>query len=190
MALVAVQASQVVMQGSYVWVREPEQIPPVMRTWRVSGQVGSASLGSACWFTGFATAPVALVRAVGQVEVLFTLMFGRFYLEGTVETRGKLGPACCGDRRCAGADRWPVTKILRAKITKSFKQLKMCAVRPDKLAHMRPGRAASAMWGRGVSTDERLESGRVRTQRRIFAYEKELKSAIRKQPNPRRARTG
>lgn len=92
MALVAVQASQVVMQGSYVWVREPEQIPPVMRTWRVSGQVGLlASLGSACWFTGFATAPVALVRAVGQVEVLFTLMFGRFYLKEPLKRAESLG---------------------------------------------------------------------------------------------------
>jgi drug/metabolite transporter (DMT)-like permease len=40
-----------------------------------------AALGSACWFTGFATAPVALVRAVGQVEVIFTLLFGRLYLK-------------------------------------------------------------------------------------------------------------
>ncbi|EZP73544.1 Permease [Sphingomonas paucimobilis] len=49
--------------------------------WRISGQVGLLSaLGSACWFTGFATAPVALVRVVGQIEVAFTLGFGHFYL--------------------------------------------------------------------------------------------------------------
>jgi drug/metabolite transporter (DMT)-like permease len=29
---------------------------------------------------GFALAPVALVRAVGQVEILFTLLFSRFFL--------------------------------------------------------------------------------------------------------------
>jgi drug/metabolite transporter (DMT)-like permease len=53
----------------------------VLRSWRISGQVGLlSSLGSACWFTGFATAPVALVRIVGQVEVAFTLGFGHFYL--------------------------------------------------------------------------------------------------------------
>jgi drug/metabolite transporter (DMT)-like permease len=47
----------------------------------VSGQVGLLSaLGSACWFTGFATAPVALVRIVGQVEVAFTMAFAHFYL--------------------------------------------------------------------------------------------------------------
>ncbi len=79
--LVAVQASQTIMQGCYVWWRERGEFIKVLRTWRVSGQVGVlAALGSACWFTGFATAPVALVRAVGQVEVIFTLAFGHFYL--------------------------------------------------------------------------------------------------------------
>jgi drug/metabolite transporter (DMT)-like permease len=44
--------------------------------------VGAMSgCGSACWFTGFAIAPVAMVRAVGQVEVVFTLLFSRFYLK-------------------------------------------------------------------------------------------------------------
>jgi drug/metabolite transporter (DMT)-like permease len=80
--LVAVLFLQLLMQGTYVMLRERGEIPKVFRTWRVSGQVGLlAALGSACWFTGFATAPVALVRAVGQVEVIFTLAFGRFYLK-------------------------------------------------------------------------------------------------------------
>jgi drug/metabolite transporter (DMT)-like permease len=82
LALVAVQTWQTLMQGSYVAWREREQLPRVIATWRTSGQVGLlAALGSACWFTGFATAPVALVRAVGQVEVILTLGFSRFYLK-------------------------------------------------------------------------------------------------------------
>ncbi|WP_397593288.1 EamA family transporter [Sphingorhabdus sp.] len=81
LALVVVQAWQTFMQGSYVALREKEQLPRVIATWRTSGQVGLlAALGSACWFTGFATAPVALVRAVGQIEVILTLGFSRFYL--------------------------------------------------------------------------------------------------------------
>lgn len=79
--LVVVQACQTLMQGGYVAVRERHQIARVFATWRTSGQVGLlAALGSACWFTGFATAPVALVRAVGQIEVIMTLGFSRFYL--------------------------------------------------------------------------------------------------------------
>lgn len=79
--LVAVLGLQALLQGSYVALREREQFARIARSWRVSGQVGVlAAMGSACWFTGFATAPVALVRAVGQVEVIFTLAFGRYYL--------------------------------------------------------------------------------------------------------------
>jgi len=80
--LVIVQFFQTLMQGSYLWWRERDQLAKVFRTWRTSGQVGLlAALGSACWFTGFATAPVALVRAVGQIEVLFTMGFSRLYLK-------------------------------------------------------------------------------------------------------------
>jgi drug/metabolite transporter (DMT)-like permease len=79
--LVTVNTVQTLLQGSYLALRERDQVAAVFRSWRVSAQVGVlAALGSACWFTGFATAPVALVRAVGQVEVILTLGFSRFYL--------------------------------------------------------------------------------------------------------------
>ncbi|MBR0655737.1 EamA family transporter [Plastoroseomonas arctica] len=79
--LVVTNAMQTVMQGSYLLVREPGQIRAVFSTWRDSAKVGALSAcGSCCWFTGFALAPVALVRAVGQVEIIFTLLFSRFYL--------------------------------------------------------------------------------------------------------------
>jgi len=79
--LVVTLAMQTMMQGSFLLLREPGEMRKVLRGWRISGQVGLLSaLGSACWFTGFATAPVALVRIVGQVEVAFTLGFGHFYL--------------------------------------------------------------------------------------------------------------
>jgi drug/metabolite transporter (DMT)-like permease len=81
-ALVVVQACQTIMQGGYVWWRERDQVRRVFATWRTSGQVGLlAALGSACWFAGFVLAPVALVRAVGQVEVILTLGFSHFYLK-------------------------------------------------------------------------------------------------------------
>jgi drug/metabolite transporter (DMT)-like permease len=72
---------QVLMHGIYVAWREPATWRAVFVTWRTSSQVGLlAALGSACWFVGFASAPIALVRMVGQIEVLFTLLFARFYL--------------------------------------------------------------------------------------------------------------
>lgn len=90
--LVVAQTCQTIMQGSYVWWREREQVAKVFSSWRTSGQVGLlASLGSACWFTGFATAPIALVRAVGQVEVLFTIGFSKFYLKEAMKRGEALG---------------------------------------------------------------------------------------------------
>jgi drug/metabolite transporter (DMT)-like permease len=48
-------------------------------------------MGSACWFSAFALAPVALVRAVGQVEILFTLAFSRFYLKEKAKPADMVG---------------------------------------------------------------------------------------------------
>jgi drug/metabolite transporter (DMT)-like permease len=79
--LVITNAMQTLMQGAWLAWKEPAQFRAVFATWRDSAQVGALSaMGSACWFSAFALAPVALVRAVGQVEILFTLAFSRFYL--------------------------------------------------------------------------------------------------------------
>lgn len=79
--LVVTVLLQTIMQGGWLLLRERGEMRRVFSSWRVSGQVGLLSaLGSACWFAGFATAPVALVRIVGQVEVAFTMAFGHFYL--------------------------------------------------------------------------------------------------------------
>jgi len=75
-------ALQTLMQGAWLAWTEPASVRAVFATWRSSAQVGALSaLGSACWFSAFALAPVALVRAVGQVEILLTLAFSRFYLK-------------------------------------------------------------------------------------------------------------
>ena len=63
-----------------------------MSSWRDSAWVGTLSAcGSGCWFSAFALAPVALVRAVGQVEIIFTLLVSRFYLRESVEPQDRLG---------------------------------------------------------------------------------------------------
>jgi drug/metabolite transporter (DMT)-like permease len=90
--LAFVMLLQTIMHGSYIAWREPETLRRVAATWKTSSQVGIlAGLGSACWFTGFAAAPVALVRVVGQVEVIFTLAFARLYLRERIRPRDALG---------------------------------------------------------------------------------------------------
>ncbi|UPG73539.1 DMT family transporter [Roseomonas gilardii subsp. gilardii] len=65
-ALTAMNILQSLMQGGWMLWREPEHLRAVFRGWRKAAPVGALSaLGSACWFTGFALAPLGLVRAVG-----------------------------------------------------------------------------------------------------------------------------
>jgi drug/metabolite transporter (DMT)-like permease len=80
--LVITNTLQILMQGAYLYWREPQELRKAVTSWRSSMWVGTLSgCGSACWFTGFAIAEVALVRAVGQIEIVFTLLFSRFYLK-------------------------------------------------------------------------------------------------------------
>ncbi|NMJ44409.1 EamA family transporter [Roseomonas sp. JC162] len=90
--LVVINMMQTVMQGGWLVATERSSIPQLFSTWRSSAQVGALSAcGSACWFTGFAYAPVALVRAVGQVEILFTLLFSRFFLRERMKRTDVIG---------------------------------------------------------------------------------------------------
>jgi drug/metabolite transporter (DMT)-like permease len=90
--LTTVLALQTAMLGGWVLAKEPGTLSRIVETWRSASQVGLlAALGSACWFTGFATAPVALVRVVGQVEVLFTLGFSRLMLRERIRSHEVLG---------------------------------------------------------------------------------------------------
>ncbi len=81
-ALVITNSLQILMQGGYIYWREPRELIKAFTTWRSSMWVGTLSgCGSACWWIGFSIANVALVRAVGQIEIVFTLLFSRFYLK-------------------------------------------------------------------------------------------------------------
>ena len=61
--------------------RDCGEIGKVLASWRVSSLVGLTSmLGSLGWFTAFTLQNAALVKALGQVELLFTFLFSVFWL--------------------------------------------------------------------------------------------------------------
>ena len=65
-----------------VWIRlrEPGELTRVIRGWRVASLVGvSGMLGSAAWFTAMTLENAAYVRAVGQVELVFTFIASYFF---------------------------------------------------------------------------------------------------------------
>jgi drug/metabolite transporter (DMT)-like permease len=91
-SVVVTNVMQTLMQGGWLLWREPAQLSAVFRSWRDSVKVGALSAaGSSCWFMGFALAPVALVRAVGQVEIVFTLLFSRFFLGEKLKAKDVTG---------------------------------------------------------------------------------------------------
>jgi drug/metabolite transporter (DMT)-like permease len=92
LALVVTNTLQTVMQGGWLAWREPQELRKAFTTWRTSAWAGTLSAaGSACWFTAFAMADVALVRAFGQVEIVFTLLLSRFYLKETLRPGDTVG---------------------------------------------------------------------------------------------------
>ncbi len=94
LVLVVSNTLQILMQGGYLAWREPAELRNAFTTWRSSAWVGTLSAaGSACWFTAFALTEIALVRSVGQVEIVFTLLFSRFYLKETLKPGDVVGLA-------------------------------------------------------------------------------------------------
>ena len=77
--LAAVTTFQTVLMAIYMRWREPGQITAVLRSWRVSSLVGlTGMLASAGWFTAMTIQNAAYVRALGQVELIFTFVFSYF----------------------------------------------------------------------------------------------------------------
>lgn len=73
---------QCLLQGLWMAKYDRSGLRAICSAWRHSTQVGLVSaFGSICWFAAIALAPVALVRIVGQSEVVFTMWFARFYLK-------------------------------------------------------------------------------------------------------------
>lgn len=77
--LAAVTTLQTLLMAIYMRWREPGQITAVLRSWRVSSLVGLAGmLASAGWFTAMTIQNAAYVRALGQIELIFTFIFSYF----------------------------------------------------------------------------------------------------------------
>ncbi len=76
---------QTVVMGGYLLWREPGEIGRVIKNWRWAGAVSVVGvLGSVCWFTAFTIENAAHVRAVGQIELVFTFIASAVFFKETV----------------------------------------------------------------------------------------------------------
>jgi len=73
---------QTLIMGVYLILREPGQMRAVIQNWRPGLSVGTAGfLGSAGWFIAITLQNAAYVRAVGQVELVFTFIASIFFFK-------------------------------------------------------------------------------------------------------------
>ena len=71
--LACVTLMQTAVMTVYLAAREPGELGASLRNWKTAGLVGvSGVVGSACWFTAMTIQNVAYVRALGQIELVFT----------------------------------------------------------------------------------------------------------------------
>ena len=78
--LACVLVFQTAVMTAWIRLREPGELTRVVRGWRIASLVGvSGMLGSAAWFTAMTLENAAYVRAVGQVELVFTFIVSYFF---------------------------------------------------------------------------------------------------------------
>ncbi|MDF1585078.1 DMT family transporter [Marinimicrococcus flavescens] len=83
---------QTLLLGAWLAWREPGQLMLVLRSWRISGLAGLASvLGSGCWFTAMTIQVVPYVRTLGLVELVFTYLLTVFWFRERPKLRELLG---------------------------------------------------------------------------------------------------
>ncbi|MEM7079739.1 MAG: DMT family transporter [Pseudomonadota bacterium] len=91
--MVAVTLQSVLMGGYLRW-REPGQITRALQAWRVAAWVGAIGMvASAGWFSAMTLQSAGVVRAVGQIELLFTVLTSVWLLGEKITRRELAGMA-------------------------------------------------------------------------------------------------
>ncbi len=71
--LACVTIFQTIVMSAYLLIKDPSELVRVLKSWRISVWVGlSGMAASAGWFTAMTIQNAAYVRALGQIELLFT----------------------------------------------------------------------------------------------------------------------
>ncbi|WP_370271701.1 EamA family transporter [Pseudooceanicola nitratireducens] len=90
--LACVLIVQVSALGAWLLIREPGEVTRVARAWRRAAWIGVTSLaGSYCWFTAFTLENAGYVFAVGQVEVILSLMASVLFFHEKISRKEVFG---------------------------------------------------------------------------------------------------
>ncbi|MEM0990140.1 MAG: DMT family transporter [Pseudomonadota bacterium] len=84
-ALAVALVMQTIGMGVWFMIYDRPQLLSVVREWRAAAPAGIVGmLGSVCWFTAFTLENAAYVRAVGQIELVFTFVASVFFFREKV----------------------------------------------------------------------------------------------------------
>ncbi|SNR64757.1 DMT family transporter [Puniceibacterium sediminis] len=93
--LVCVTMAQSIAMALWLRLREPGQITAVWAARGMAVWLGLTSMaGSLCWFTAYTLQHAAYVQALGQVELMFSLMASVLFFRERLSRRELLGIAC------------------------------------------------------------------------------------------------
>ncbi len=93
-ALAVSLVMQTIIMGAYLLLREPGQMTAILRHWPPALAVGvSGFLASVGWFTAFTLENAAYVRAVGQIELVFTFVASVIFFKERTSRLELLGVA-------------------------------------------------------------------------------------------------
>ncbi len=95
--LAAATLFQTILMAAYLRWREPGEISRTLTLWRQSGLVALAGVaGSIGWFTALTLQTAALVKALAQVELIFSTLTSWLYFKEPVSLREVAGIALIG----------------------------------------------------------------------------------------------
>ncbi len=90
--LACVLMLQTLVMGIYMRVREAGELSRLLAAWRVAIWVGiTGMIASACWFTAMTLQNVAYVRALGQIELVFTFIVSLLFFKESTNTKEVAG---------------------------------------------------------------------------------------------------
>lgn len=92
MALACATVFQTVVMVIWIAAKDITEFGRVARAWKSSMLIGVTSVvGSACWFTAMALQPVAYVRSLGQIELIFTFASSIFLFKEKINALEVIG---------------------------------------------------------------------------------------------------
>jgi drug/metabolite transporter (DMT)-like permease len=90
--LLVVLLMQIAVMGILIAVREPSQLKQVVLNWRPATLVGiSGGLASVGWFSAFTLQNATYVRALGQIELVFTFIVTLLFFKEKISRAEVIG---------------------------------------------------------------------------------------------------